>query len=872
MTTPQSTAVSAAPSRPAPSDGEECKSSGQGPAVTPVDRPGLGGIKRQVLNTRPVAPIDVKKPKLHESSPTDQMPPDETLRYFEVVWRKHTTKKNKTWDGDGVAILGPTFLSFRLDQSDNYKEKSRISNTSKFTTDGCFSMGSFELEVMMEITDKAHIDKIRSFTKTGAPKADSTAVDKPITRVTKVAPIKREQIKLNKQFKQVVPHHTPIAKPKRGEPLYDASDPSAILFKKADPSDTDVLIDPFVAKKLRPHQVKGVKFLYECTMGLRGDDISGALLADDMGLGKTLQTITLIWTLLKQSPQGCDRPVANKVLIACPVTLIANWKREFNKWLPMNRIGVLTLSSKGTISRDKDMVKGFARANVYQVLIMGYEKILNMKEELSMVKFDLLICDEGHRLKNNTNKTLQALNSFMIERKVLLSGTPIQNDLSEFFNVIDFINPGILGTFNQFKRNFMNPILVSRDINCFDESARETGEAKSQELIALTKPFILRRTASVISNHLPPRTDIVLFCPPTNSQVKLFNEVLSSHRFTAMVNNAITPSSSLGLITMFKKICNSPSLLKTDKIFQEINVQSVGSHNTSGKLLAFQDLLMEIYRAGEKVVVVSNYTQTLDILQDVISKLNLTFLRLDGSTPKKDRDSIVNTFNNAPQRSKFAFLLSSKSGGVGLNLIGASRLILFDNDWNPSVDLQAMARVHRDGQKRPVFIYRLITTGCIDEKIFQRQLMKNNLSDKFLDNKSSSTDNLFEVDDLKDLFTVNQVTKCNTHDLIECSCGGTGEDTSVDDSESDEEPEKKVPSLKREASWVSALEVKNTLPEEDAAKKATIKKCLKDYRHIDPSKINLLDCNVGDELIEKVLTSAPKAFTFILTKVNKPTL
>lgn len=808
------------------------------------------------------------------NSDTKRHRADQGTRYFEAVWRKQTQRKNKTWDGDGFVVLTATGASFRLDESDKFKERARCA-ASRFTTDGVFTMGAYELEVTGEVVCAAQIGKIKQFAKSGALRTGADVdIVKPATP-KKIAPARL----VSTQFKQVLPKSEQTVKPRKNEPLYDPNAEGAVVMKKLHADDTDVVIDPFLSKSLRPHQVKGVKFLYECVMDLRFTGGHGALLADDMGLGKTLQTIALIWTLLKQSPRGFDKPVVSKVLIACPVTLVGNWKREFKKWLPMNRINVLTLHSKNTLTNDRQDLKNFARAKVYHVLIMGYEKILNMKDELAQSQFDLLICDEGHRLKNNSNKTLQALNSLEITKKVLLSGTPIQNDLSEFFNIIDFVNPGVLGTFNQFKRNYMTPILRSRETNCHDPALIQLGEDKSQELITLTKPFILRRTASVISNHLPPRADVVLFCPPTRPQIRLFNQVLSSQKFNHLVDTASTMASSLGLITMFKKICNSPSLITSDKLFNEISDKSssVVGHSTSGKIVVFLELLKEIHRSGEKVVVVSNYTQTLDILQTLLDNLNFTYSRLDGSTPNKDRDPLVNKFNISPQKVTFAFLLSSKSGGVGLNLIGASRLILFDNDWNPSVDLQVMARIHRDGQKRPVFIYRLITTGCIDEKIFQRQLMKNNLSDKFLDNKSNSKDNVFDMTDLKDLFSVQEGTKCNTHDLIECSCEGIGEDLEGHEADGEDNTEMpKVPFLSRQGSWISAREIRDDpdpLDKSRQQQKSVIKKCLQDYKHFDPSRLSSsLDTPVGDPIVESIISRDSTLVTYILTKVNKPSI
>ena len=187
-----------------------------------------------------------------------------------------------------------------------------------------------------------------------------------------------------------------------------------------------------------------------------------------MGLGKTLMTITLIWTLLKQTPMAskvsCSQNgvplqgLCNKVIIVCPVTLIANWKREFGKWLNLSRIGILTLSAQSNAEKDSYDVKNFLRVQrTYQVLIIGYEKLLSVAQELENGKnaIDLLVCDEGHRLKNGSSKVLNILKNLDIPRKILLSGTPIQNDLNEFFTIIDFINPGVLGSLQFFKKRFM---------------------------------------------------------------------------------------------------------------------------------------------------------------------------------------------------------------------------------------------------------------------------------------------------------------------------------------------------------------------------------------------------------------------------------
>lgn len=228
-------------------------------------------------------------------------------------------------------------------------------------------------------------------------------------------------------------------------------------------------------------------------------------------------------------------------------------------------------------------------------------------------------------------------------------------------------------------------------------------------------------------------------------------------------------------------------------LLAEVDPRLLASRNasSSGKLRVLNRLLVTLKNhTEEKIVIVSNYTSTLDVLQNLLISRGLSWLRLDGGTPNEKRQQLVDKFNNTNSSTSFAFLLSAKSGGAGINLIGASRLVLFDLDWNPATDAQAMARIHRDGQKHPVFIYRLLTTGCFDEKIFQRQITKQGLAESVMDNKSGAS--AFTQAELRDLFSLNETTECQTHDLLGCACGGKGYTTdpivpALTDSDSDDE-------------------------------------------------------------------------------------
>uniref|UniRef100_A0A8C1X597 RAD54 homolog B n=1 Tax=Cyprinus carpio TaxID=7962 RepID=A0A8C1X597_CYPCA len=363
--------------------------------------------------------------------------------------------------------------------------------------------------------------------------------------------------------------------------------------------------------------------------------------------------------------------------------------------------------------------------------------------------------------------------------------TPVQNDLQEFYSIIEFVNPGILGTSAAYRKIYEEPILRSRQPTCTEEE-RCIGEERAAELFRLTGVFTLRRTQEIINQYLSERIEWTVFCKPTELQLRLYGVLLATRPIRACLSGArthtYTHSPHLACINALKKLCNHPGLLyntlqeKSDEMFEDGIMElfpegySTGAFSTadSGKLLVLTDLLSAI-----QVVLVSNYTQTLDLLQDVCDHTGYKWCRLDGQTPVAQRQRIVDSFNS-PHSSSFLLLLSSKAGGVGLNLIGASHLVLYDLDWNPANDIQAMARVWRDGQKKTVHIYRFLTTGSIEEKIYQRQVSKQGLSGTVVDLSKKAEHISFSAEELRDLFSFDPNTTCLTHDLLDCQCTGDG--------------------------------------------------------------------------------------------------
>ena len=542
-----------------------------------------------------------------------------------------------------------------------------------------------------------------------------------------------------------------------------------------------VVIDPKLAKVLRPHQVAGVKFLYRCTTGLIDENAHGCIMADEMGLGKTLQCITLMWTLLKQSPDAGITTI-QKCVIACPSSLVRNWANELVKWLGKDAVTPFAIDGKATKAELTTQMKQWAiasgRAVTRPVLIVSYETLRLNCEELRDTKIGLLLCDEGHRLKNGENQTFTALNGLNVDRRVILSGTPIQNDLTEYYSLLHFANPNYLGTRNDFRKRFELPILRGRDAAGSDTDKQKSDEAL-KELAKLVDKFIIRRTNDILSKYLPRKYEHVVFCNLAPFQLDLYKHFIHSPDIKSLLRGK--GSQPLKAIGMLKKLCNHPDLLDlasdlpgSEKYWPDDYVpkDSRGRDREvkpwySGKMQVLDRMLARIRQdTNDKIVLISNYTQTLDVFERLCRSRTYGCLRLDGTMNVNKRQKLVDKFND-PEGEEFVFLLSSKAGGCGLNLIGANRLVLFDPDWNPAADQQALARVWRDGQKKDCFVYRFMGTGTIEEKIFQRQSHKQALSSCVVD-AAEDVERHFTLDSLRELFQFKPDTTSDTHDTFKC--------------------------------------------------------------------------------------------------------
>lgn len=542
-----------------------------------------------------------------------------------------------------------------------------------------------------------------------------------------------------------------------------------------------VVLDPRLAKTLRPHQVEGVKFMYRCVTGMIDEKANGCIMADEMGLGKTLQCITLMWTLLKQSPDA-GKSTIQKAIVVCPASLVKNWANELVKWLGPDAITPFAIDGKASKEELTRQLRQWAiasgRAVTRPVIIVSYETLRLNVEELKHTKIGLLFCDEGHRLKNSDSNTFSALNSLNVSRRVILTGTPIQNDLTEYFSLTSFANPDLLGSRLEFRKRFEIPILRGRDADA-SEHDRKRGDECTSELLGVVNKFLIRRTNDILSKYLPVKYEHVVFCGLAPFQLDLYNYFITSPEIQALLRGK--GSQPLKAINILKKLCNHPDLLNlsedlpgSEGCFPEDYVprEARGRDRDikpwySGKMQVLDRMLARIRQdTNDKIVLISNYTSTLDLFERLCRSRQYGSLRLDGTMNVNKRQKLVDRFND-PEGSEFVFLLSSKAGGCGINLIGANRLVLFDPDWNPAADQQALARVWRDGQKKDCFVYRFIATGTIEEKIFQRQSHKQSLSSCVVDS-AEDVERHFSLDSLRELFQYRPDTTSDTHDTFKC--------------------------------------------------------------------------------------------------------
>ncbi|HEX2998961.1 MAG TPA: SNF2-related protein, partial [Armatimonadota bacterium] len=415
----------------------------------------------------------------------------------------------------------------------------------------------------------------------------------------------------------------------------------------------------------------------------------GGCLADDMGTGKTIQALAFLQSLKERGE------ATNATLIVVPRSLIFNWEREAAQFTPKLRVAIHADGQRDQTTENFDD---------YDVILTTYGVVLRDIEWLRGYRFHYLVLDESQAIKNPAALTARAARHLNGDHRLVLTGTPVENTTLELWSQFAFLNPGLLGSFEHFRREFALPI------------ERQHDEEAALQLRRLVFPFILRRTKEQIAADLPPRTERIVYCDMEPAQRKSYTKSRDYYRalLLGLIEEEGMDKARMkvleGLLRL-RQICNHPQLVDP------------GFRGASGKFTELLELLESLQAGGHKALVFSQFTQMLRLVRETLDARKMPYVYLDGRT--RDRAARVDLFQEDPQIP--FFLISLKAGGVGLNLTAADYVIHIDPWWNPAVEMQAADRAHRIGQDKPVFVYRMIVRGSVEEKILQLQASKREL-------------------------------------------------------------------------------------------------------------------------------------------------
>ncbi|TKX26312.1 putative DNA repair protein rhp26 [Elsinoe australis] len=517
------------------------------------------------------------------------------------------------------------------------------------------------------------------------------------------------------------------------------------------------------------YQKTGVQWLWE----LFSQQVGG-IVGDEMGLGKTIQIVSFIAGL------HYSKKLTKPVIVVCPATVMKQWVNEFHQWWPALRVSILHTSGSGMLdlkrenSLEDDLEmrdfsgsrssgsKGSKAAkrivNRVQrdghILVTTYSGLQTYADLLIPIDWEYAVLDEGHKIRNPNTAITIYCKELRTHNRIILSGTPMQNNLTELWSLFDFVFPMRLGTLVNFRQQFEFPIKQGGYANASNLQV-ETAMKCAETLKDTISPYLLQRFKIDVASDLPKKSERVLFCKLTKLQRDAYEFFLESEEMKSIMAGK---RQALYGVDILRKICNHPDLTehKTLSVKEDYNY---GNPGKSGKMQVVKALLEIWKKNGHKTLLFAQHRIMLDILQSFVANMpGFRYCRMDGNTPIKDRQDLVDEFNRNPDL--HVFLLTTKVGGLGVNLTGADRVIIYDPDWNPSTDVQARERAWRLGQKREVEIYRLMTAGTIEEKIYHRQIFKQFLTNKILkDPKQRQT---FQMRDLHDLFTLGDANEGET--------------------------------------------------------------------------------------------------------------
>ncbi|KAK9683495.1 hypothetical protein RND81_10G145300 [Saponaria officinalis] len=500
---------------------------------------------------------------------------------------------------------------------------------------------------------------------------------------------------------------------------------------------------------LHPYQLEGLNFLR-----FSWSKQTHVILADEMGLGKTIQSIAFLASLFKEG--------VYPHLVVAPLSTLRNWEREFATWAPQLNVimyvgsaqarsvirqhefyypkkpisAKLKKKKSGQISSESkhDRIK-------FDVLLTSYEMINLDSTNLKPIKWECMVVDEGHRLKNKDSKLFLMLKQFSSKHRVLLTGTPLQNNLDELFVLMHFLDAGKFGSLEEFQEEF-------QDINQEEQISR---------LHKMLAPHLLRRVKKDVMKELPPKKELILRVELSSKQKEYYKAILTRN-YGLLTRRGGAQISLINVVMELRKLCCHPYMLEgVEPVIQDSSESFKQLLESSGKLQLLDKMMVKLKEQGHRVLIYSQFQNMLDILEDYMTIKKWQYERIDGKVSGAERQIRIDRFNSK-NSSRFCFLLSTRAGGLGINLATADTVIIYDSDWNPHADLQAMARAHRLGQTNKVMIYRLVTRGSIEERMMQMTKKKMVLEHLVVGKLKTQNINQEELDDIirygsKELFT-----------------------------------------------------------------------------------------------------------------------
>lgn len=451
----------------------------------------------------------------------------------------------------------------------------------------------------------------------------------------------------------------------------------------------------FINGTMRDYQIAGLNWL----ISLHENGISG-ILADEMGLGKTLQTIAFLGYLRH------IMDIKGPHLVIVPKSTLDNWKREFSRWT--SEVNVLVL--QGAKEERHALINERLVDEKFDVCITSYEMILREKTHLKKFAWEYIIIDEAHRIKNEESSLSQVIRLFNSRNRLLITGTPLQNNLHELWALLNFLLPDVFGDSEAFDQWFSGQDADS--------------EVVVQQLHRVLRPFLLRRVKADVEKSLLPKKEVNLYIGMSEMQVKFYKKILEKDidAVNGANGNREQKTRLLNIVMQLRKCCNHPYLFDGAEPGPPYTTDEHLVYN-SGKTALLDKLLFRLKKQGSRVLIFSQMSRVLDILEDYCVFREYKYCRIDGGTAHEDRIAAIDEYNR-PDSDKFIFLLTTRAGGLGINLTSADIVILYDSDWNPQADLQAMDRAHRIGQTKQVVVYRFVTENAIEEKVLERAAQK----------------------------------------------------------------------------------------------------------------------------------------------------